>query len=67
MVRRPAGVRAWSVEEVRQLRALAQDGVPGAVIATRLQRSVSAVRNKAAMHGISLRGAMGRSAIGHPS
>lgn len=61
-VRRPGGVRAWSMEEIRQLRALAGEGVPGPVIANRLQRSLSAVRNKAAMHGISLRGVLGQPA-----
>ena len=36
------------------LRALAQSGFDPEAIARRLRRSVSAVRNKASMHGISL-------------
>jgi hypothetical protein len=47
-------LRPWSSEELKQLRALAGERVPVEVIATRLRRSVSAVRNKAGLHGISL-------------
>jgi hypothetical protein len=50
-----APVNAWSSESIRQLRLLAQSGVPIGTIAARLRRSVSAVRNKACMHGIPLR------------
>jgi len=45
----------WSVEQVRVLRALASQGLPADRIAAELKRSESAVRNKACMHGISLR------------
>jgi len=47
-------LRPWSSEELKQLRALAGERVPVEVIATRLRRSVSAVRNKAGLHGIPL-------------
>jgi hypothetical protein len=50
---RPAS-RAWSSAELQQLRALAHETMPIEAIAARLRRSVSAIRNKAGMHGISL-------------
>lgn len=46
--------KAWSSAELQQLRALAHEAVPVDAIAARLRRSVSAIRNKAGMHGISL-------------
>jgi hypothetical protein len=46
---------AWSAEELRLLRHLAEDGVPLQIIAARLRRSSSSVRNKATMQGISIR------------
>lgn len=45
----------WSREELRRLRELVAAGTPLEIIATTLRRTVSAVRNKAGMHGISLR------------
>lgn len=45
----------WSSADVRQLRELAATGTPLAAIAAALCRTKSAVRNKAGMHGISLR------------
>jgi len=50
----------WSVEELRRLRTLAALGTPVHSIAAALRRSPSAVRNKAAMHGISLQKAAQR-------
>lgn len=47
--------RTWSRDEIRQLRELADAGIPTHVIATRLRRTVSAVKNKAGLHGISVR------------
>lgn len=47
--------RSWSREEIRQLRALADAGVPAHIIAARLRRTVSAIKNKAGIHGISVR------------
>jgi hypothetical protein len=44
----------WSSADIRLLRDMAQQGVPLRVIARSLGRSESALRNKAAMHGISL-------------
>ena len=44
----------WSPAELKQLRELSDAGVGVEIIATRLKRSVSAVRNKACMHGFSL-------------
>ncbi|HKU17578.1 MAG TPA: hypothetical protein VJQ52_24500 [Steroidobacteraceae bacterium] len=47
-------VRSWSSQEVRAMRELADQGWGAEAIAARLRRTVSAVRNKAGMHGISL-------------
>ncbi len=47
--------RTWSRDEIRQLRELADAGVPTHIIATRLRRTVSAIKNKAGIHGISVR------------
>ena len=44
----------WSSTELKQLRELSDAGVGVEIIAARLKRSVSAVRNKAGMHGFSL-------------
>jgi len=53
--KRSAPGSTWSREDVRQLRELAVAGVPAEVIAVQLRRTYSAVRNKAGMHGISLK------------
>lgn len=45
----------WSTEDVRRLRELAATGLAPETIAAALRRTESAVRNKAGMHGISLR------------
>ncbi len=45
----------WSSEDLRRLRELAATGTPLNAIAAALGRTASAVRNKAGMHGISLR------------
>lgn len=45
----------WSSEDLRALRELAAAGTPLESIATSLRRTTSAVRNKAGMHGISLK------------
>lgn len=56
---RSAGrVRAWSRDEIRELRELADAGVPTHIIAVRLRRTVSAVKNKAGIHGISVKNAV---------
>lgn len=47
--------KVWTSESLRQLRELAQAGVPVETIAARLRRTPSAVRNKAGMHFISLK------------
>ncbi len=49
---RPANT--WSREELGRLRELAANGTPVPLISSLLRRTVSAVRNKAGMHGISL-------------
>lgn len=46
----------WSSEDLRQLRELAGAGTSPEAIAMVLRRTASAIRNKAGMHGISLRG-----------
>lgn len=48
--------KEWSSEDLRVLRELAATGTPPDAIAVTLRRTESAVRNKAGMHGISLRG-----------
>lgn len=45
----------WSSADLRRLRELAALGTPLDTIATALRRTTSAIRNKAGMHGISLR------------
>lgn len=50
-----ASSNAWSQQEVRQLRELAEAGLPLESIATQLGRTRSAIRNKAGFHAISLR------------
>ena len=45
----------WSTEDLGRLRELAATGMPLNAIAAALRRTASAVRNKAGMHGISLR------------
>jgi hypothetical protein len=44
----------WSSAELKQLRELTDAGIGVEIIAARLKRTVSAVRNKAGMHGFSL-------------
>jgi hypothetical protein len=44
----------WSCAELKQLRELTDAGIGIEIIASRLKRTVSAVRNKAGMHGFSL-------------
>lgn len=46
---------SWSMDDIRTLRALAAEGLPLEVIAKRMRRSASAIRNKAGMHGVALR------------
>lgn len=48
-------VNIWSTSDIRQLRDLAAAGVPAEIIAVTLQRTHSAVKNKAGLHGIPLR------------
>jgi hypothetical protein len=55
LLRRVAGFK--TIEAVRLLKELAEQGCALAVIARRLRRTVKAIRNRAQMHGISLRAA----------
>jgi len=55
-VRIQAARAGWTIEDVRLLRTLAMQGVPVEAIAAALGRTTSAIRNKAGMHGISVRG-----------
>lgn len=52
----PAAASSWSTEEIRKLRTMVQAGASVRDLAANLRRSESAIRNKAAMHGIPLRG-----------
>jgi hypothetical protein len=51
----PTPKLSWSSDDVRILRELAGKGLRVALIAKRMRRSESAIRNKAAMHGVALR------------
>jgi hypothetical protein len=48
-------IKTWSTEEIQQLRQLAVAGESAEAIAMKLRRSPSAIRNKATMHGFSLK------------
>jgi hypothetical protein len=54
-IRRTLPANTWSTEDIRLLRQLAVDGASLETIAGTLRRTRSAIRNKATMHGISLR------------
>ena len=45
----------WSSTDLRLLRELAANGTPVEAIASALRRTASGIRNKAGMHGISLK------------
>jgi hypothetical protein len=51
----PAASLSWSSVEIRRMRELAEQGISIGIISNLLRRTPSAIRNKAAMHGISLR------------
>jgi hypothetical protein len=53
----PGNVKLWSSAELKQLRELTDAGIGVEIIAARLRRSVSAVRNKACMQGFAISGA----------
>jgi len=62
---RAAAAHGWSNAQIRLLRELALQGLPVSAIAAQLRRSESAIRNKAGLHGISLRAASSlRSKVG---
>jgi hypothetical protein len=50
----PSRPASWTTEDLRTLRELAGQGCSAEVIAKRLRRTVSSVRNKVVMHGLSL-------------
>jgi len=58
----PSAAASWSAEEVQKLRTLASAGVAIESIAKTLNRTPSAVRNKAGLHGIPLARARPQSA-----
>ena len=53
----PSAAKMWSSAELKQLRELTDAGIGVEIIAARLKRTVSAVRNKAGMHGFPISGA----------
>jgi len=55
LFRTSSAVKVWSSAELHELRTLAMAGTAIEEMAVRLRRSVSAVRNKAGLQGISLR------------
>ncbi|MBB6096459.1 hypothetical protein HNQ60_005381 [Povalibacter uvarum] len=50
----PAALRKWTEEDIRKLRREASQGSSWKSLCDLLRKSPSAIRNKAAMHGISL-------------
>lgn len=54
-LRRSIPANTWSTDEIRQLRQLATAGASLDSICVTLRRTRSAIRNKATMHGISLK------------
>jgi hypothetical protein len=54
MQRKTTKRRAWSKEDVRELKSLAKSKVPDAKIAHRFKRTEGALRQKALRLGISL-------------
>ena len=53
----PAAGSSWTAERIQMLRRLAQEGRSAKEIAVVMKRTESAIRNKAGMHGISLKAA----------
>lgn len=51
----PRASASWSAQDIQCLRHLAEQGLTVEMLAARLRRTPSAIRNKAAMHGISVR------------
>ena len=58
----PLRAATWTIEDVRALRALVEQGASLEAIAKQLRRTVSSVRNKVSMQGLSLRTARENSA-----
>lgn len=54
-LRKSIPANTWSTEEIRRLRQLATAGASLDTICVTLRRTRSAIRNKATMHGISLK------------
>jgi hypothetical protein len=54
-LRKSIPANTWSTEEIRELRQLATAGASLDTICITLRRTRSAIRNKATMHGISLK------------
>lgn len=50
----PAAIASWSTEELQMLKEMAAAGASIDELARKLNRTPSAVRNKAGLHGISL-------------
>ena len=53
--RRTRLVNHWTMDDIGRLRRLAEEGLPVASIALALRRSEFSIRNKAGIHGISLK------------
>jgi hypothetical protein len=51
---KPSKQRIWTKDEIRQLRALAKQKSPAAMIARRLKRSLDSTKKKASMLGVPL-------------
>ena len=54
-LRKSIPANTWSTDEIRLLRQLATAGASLDMICVTLRRTRSAIRNKATMHGISLK------------
>ena len=56
MAKEPAnGGKAWTPEQIAQLKKLANENTPTRVIALKMERSASSIQNKASSEGISLK------------
>lgn len=52
----PSAAASWSIHELQKLQALVEARTSLVEIAKALRRTESAIRNKASLHGIPLRG-----------
>jgi len=54
LIKRAAGIRAWTNQEFRDLKKFAKDKVPVATISKAMKRTAGALRQKASALGIAI-------------